>query len=605
MENNQNTIPLFFALDDGYVPFLAVTLQSLLDNSSKNYIYDLKILYTSLSEENKKKILKFESKDVKIEFVDLNYYIEEIQQKLHTRDYYTKTTYYRLFIPNLYPQYNKALYLDSDITVLGDISELYNEDLEDNLVGAIPDGSVRQINEFAEYVERVVGMADYRRYFNAGILLMNLEQMRKIDFQSKFLYLLENVKFSVAQDQDYLNRICKGRTKLLDAGWNVMPLPTDTPREEKDIKIIHYNLIYKPWHFDNVLYQEYFWKYAKKTEFYDIAMEMRNTYSDESKVEDMGQFKALKNLCKFETECVGNDKIYTSIEGNIHMLDEETRIKKEERLKVLKKIEKLEEKGLFDVDAEEDPPTIPLLKEDVDYLREKRTNRIKSRIANTVGEVFVNDLLKDNKLIIKDIKGIDYLKNLQSGAILTCNHFNPFDSMAIEKVFRISKQHKNKKLYKVIREGNYTNFPGLYGFFFRNCDTLPLSSSTETMVEFMRAVDTILQRKDFILIYPEQSMWWNYKKPKPLKNGAFRFAARNKVPVLPIFITMEDSDIMGDDGFPIQEYTINIEAPIYPDENLKEKENCEIMKEKNYEVWKKIYEDFYKVPLEYSTEQVN
>ena len=605
MENNQNTIPIFFAVDDGYVPFLAVTLQSLLDNSSKNYIYDLKILYTSLSEENKKKILKFESKDVKIEFVDLNYYIEEIQQKLHTRDYYTKTTYYRLFIPNLYPQYNKALYLDSDITVLGDISELYNEDLEDNLVGAIPDGSVRQINEFAEYVERVVGMADYRRYFNAGILLMNLEQMRKIDFQSKFLYLLENVKFSVAQDQDYLNRICKGRTKLLDAGWNVMPLPTDTPREEKDIKIIHYNLIYKPWHFDNVLYQEYFWKYAKKTEFYDIAMEMRNTYSDESKVEDMGQFKALKNLCKFETECVGNDKIYTSIEGNIHMLDEETRIKKEERLKVLKKIEKLEEKGLFDVDAEEDPPTIPLLKEDVDYLREKRTNRIKSRIANTVGEVFVNDLLKDNKLIIKDIKGIDYLKNLQSGAILTCNHFNPFDSMAIEKVFRISKQHKNKKLYKVIREGNYTNFPGLYGFFFRNCDTLPLSSSTETMVEFMRAVDTILQRKDFILIYPEQSMWWNYKKPKPLKNGAFRFAARNKVPVLPIFITMEDSDIMGDDGFPIQEYTINIEAPIYPDENLKEKENCEIMKEKNYEVWKKIYEDFYKVPLEYSTEQVN
>ena len=605
MENNQNTIPIFFAVDDGYVPFLAVTLQSLLDNSSKNYIYDLKILYTSLSEENKKKILKFESKDVKIEFVDLNYYIEEIQQKLHTRDYYTKTTYYRLFIPNLYPQYNKALYLDSDITVLGDISELYNEDLEDNLVGAIPDGSVRQIKEFAEYVERVVGMADYRRYFNAGILLMNLEQMRKIDFQSKFLYLLENVKFSVAQDQDYLNRICKGRTKLLDAGWNVMPLPTDTPREEKDIKIIHYNLIYKPWHFDNVLYQEYFWKYAKKTEFYDIAMEMRNTYSDESKVEDMGQFKALKNLCKFETECVGNDKIYTSIEGNIHMLDEETRIKKEERLKVLKKIEKLEEKGLFDVDAEEDPPTIPLLKEDVDYLREKRTNRIKSRIANTVGEVFVNDLLKDNKLIIKDIKGIDYLKNLQSGAILTCNHFNPFDSMAIEKVFRISKQHKNKKLYKVIREGNYTNFPGLYGFFFRNCDTLPLSSSTETMVEFMRAVDTILQRKDFILIYPEQSMWWNYKKPKPLKNGAFRFAARNKVPVLPIFITMEDSDIMGDDGFPIQEYTINIEAPIYPDENLKEKENCEIMKEKNYEVWKKIYEDFYKVPLEYSTEQVN
>ena len=158
-------------------------------------------------------------------------------------------------------------------------------------------------------------------------------------------------------------------------------------------------------------------------------------------------------------------------------------------------------------------------------------------------------------------------------------------------------------MYKVIREGNYTNFPGLYGFFFRNCDTLPLSSSTETMVEFMRAVDTILQRNDFILIYPEQSMWWNYRKPKPLKNGAFRFAARNNVPVIPIFITMEDSSIIGEDGFFVQEYIINIEKPIYPDSKLSEKENCNIMKDKNFEVWKKVYENFYKIPLEYTTVQ--
>ena len=596
METNSKVIPIFFAVDDGYIPFLAVTLQSLIENASKDYYYEMKILYTNISEENKEKILKYESENVKIEFVDLNYYLEELQEKLYTRDYYTKTTYYRLMIPNLYPQYDKILYLDSDITVLGDVSELYNTDLEENLVGAVPDGSVRAIKEFSDYVERVVGMADYKNYFNAGILLMNLKEMREFDFQTKFLYLLENMKFSVAQDQDYLNRICKGRTKILDAGWDVMPLPTDTPMQENDIKIIHYNLIYKPWHFDNVLYQEYFWRYAKKTEFYEEIMEMRNTYSEENKIRDLEQFKVLKNLCDFESDCVGDDRLLSRVEvGSI--------AKNEERLRVLKKIERLEQKGLFDVDAEEDPPTVPLLKEDVDYLREKRTNRIKSRIANTVGEMFVNELLKENKLIIKEIKGMENLKNLKSGAVLTCNHFNPFDSMAIEKVFRLSKKHKTKKLYKVIREGNYTNFPGLYGFFFRNCDTLPLSSSTETMVEFMRAVDTILQREDFILIYPEQSMWWNYKKPKPLKNGAFRFAARNNVPVLPIFITMEDSEIIGDDGFPIQEYTINIAKPIYPDSNLKEKENSSIMKEKNFEVWKQIYEEFYKIPLEYTTIQ--
>ena len=220
-----------------------------------------------------------------------------------------------------------------------------------------------------------------------------------------------------------------------------------------------------------------------------------------------------------------------------------------------------------------------------------------------MGERFLNDLLKENKLIIKQINGIENLQNVKSGAMLTCNHFNPFDSFAIEKAFRTSGVSKRKKLYKVIREGNYTNFPGLYGFFFRNCDTLPLSSNRRTMVEFVKAVDTILKRGDFILIYPEQSLWWNYKKPKPLKNGGFKLAARNKVPIIPIFITMEDSNILGEDGFPVQEYTINIEKPIYPDENLNEKQNTEIMKNKNYEVWKKVYEDFYKIPLEYSCEE--
>ena len=121
------------------------------------------------------------------------------------------------------------------------------------------------------------------------------------------------------------------------------------------------------------------------------------------------------------------------------------------------------------------------------------------------------------------------------------------------------------------------------------------------MVEFVKAVDTILQRGDYILIYPEQSLWWNYKKPKPLKNGAFKLASRNNVPVLPIFITMEDSDFLGEDGFPVQEYIINIKPPIYPDENLSQKENVEIMKDKNFEIWKKVYEEFYEIPLEYTT----
>ncbi len=277
--------------------------------------------------------------------------------------------------------------------------------------------------------------------------------------------------------------------------------------------------------------------------------------------------------------------------------------KSQYRIDVQKKIEKLEKEGKFDIDVENDPPTIVLTPENIDYLRSKMTSKLKRIFANEVGERFLDNLLKNNKLIIKNINGLENLNKVKTGAIITCNHFNPFDCFTVEKVFRMCENEKDKRLYKVIREGNYTNFPGLYGFFFRNCDTLPLSSNKRTMVNFIKAVDTILQGGDYILIYPEQSMWWNYKKPKPLKDGAFKLAARNNAPVVPIFITMEDSNIIGEDGFNVQEYTINIGEPIYPDKNLNEKENTEIMKKQNFEIWKKIYENFYKIPLKYTCDE--
>lgn len=287
--------------------------------------------------------------------------------------------------------------------------------------------------------------------------------------------------------------------------------------------------------------------------------------------------------------------------------EEQDTIKKksQDRIDVLKRIEQLEKEGKFDVDAENDPPTIVLTPENIDYLRSKMTSKIKRVFANEVGERFLDNLLKNNKLIIKDVRGIENLNKVSTGAIVTCNHFNPFDCFTIEKVFRMSGKIEEKRLYKVIREGNYTNFPGLYGFFFRNCDTLPLSSNKRTMIQFMKAVNILLQKGDFILIYPEQSLWWNYRKPKPLKNGAFKMAVRNNVPVIPIFITMEDSDIIGDDGFPIQEYIVNIAEPIYPDNNLQPKERVEKLLNKNFEIWKNIYEDFYKIPLEYTTKKEN
>lgn len=590
MENNLEVIPIFFAVDDGYMPMLAVALESLIDNASKNYYYSIKVLYTSINEENKRRINKYKRDNVSIEFVDLNYYIEKVKDKLYTRDYYTKTTYFRLFIPNLYPQYTKAIYLDSDITILGDISELYNIDLGTNLVAAAPDDVIQTTRVFQEYAEKVVGVADYKNYFNAGILLMNLDELRRFEFQDKFLYLLETIKFTVAQDQDYLNRLCKGRTKIIDKGWDRMPIAIDDYPIE-NIKIIHYNLADKPWRYDDIRYGEYFWKYAEKTEYYNYICQLKDNYTEEQRFNDAKQYDALKRLAQKEADCVGDDRILLKNGQAIE--------KSKDRLEVLEKIRRLEEDGIFDVDVEDDPPTVPLEADDINYLKDGRISRFKRKMATKVAERLVNGLVRDNKLIIKEVKGLENFSRLEGGAIITCNHFNPFDSFTIEKVFRMAGEDKNRKLYKVIREGNYTNFSGLYGFFFRNCDTLPLSSSKETMKEFIKAIDVLLKRGDYILVYPEQSMWWNYRKPKPLKNGAFNFAVRSNVPVLPIFITMEDTDIIGEDGFPIQAYTVNIGEPIYPNPELSDKENIEEMKNKNYDVWKQTYEEFYGIPLEY------
>ncbi len=305
---NKNVIPIFFAVDDGYIPFLAVSLQSLIENSKKENFYLIKILYTNISEENQKKIQKFEQENVSIEFVDLNYYIEKIKDKLYTRDYYSKTTYFRLFIPNLYPQYTKALYLDSDIVVLEDVADLYNTNMENNLVAAAPDDVIQTIEVFQEYAEKVVGVADYRNYFNAGVLLMNLDELRKFDFQEKFIYSLDKIRFSVAQDQDYLNRLCKGRVKIVDPNWNRMPIAREK-QNQGDIKLIHYNLAYKPWHFEDILYKDYFWNYAKKTEFFDTIQKIKDNYSDEERFEDMEKDKALRMLAQKEADCVGDDRI--------------------------------------------------------------------------------------------------------------------------------------------------------------------------------------------------------------------------------------------------------------------------------------------------------
>lgn len=271
--------------------------------------------------------------------------------------------------------------------------------------------------------------------------------------------------------------------------------------------------------------------------------------------------------------------------------------KETDRLAILDKIDEFEKKGWWSKDVEEDPPTVPLTADKVDYLNKKLVNKILTYFVNKKAWSFIKQLIKNKQLIIKEIKGIEnFEKVADKGVVITCNHFNAFDNFALHYTFY---PYIKAKLYKVIREGNFTSFPGFYGLLFRHCNTLPLSSNFSCLKLFMSAVDVLLKRGEKILIYPEQGMWWNYRKPRPMASGAFKFAVTSNAPILPVFITMSDSDLVDNDGFPVQEYTINILEPIYPDSTLSVKDNMEYLKNKNYEMWKKTYEDFYKIPLTY------
>lgn len=301
-KRNLKEIPIFTATDDNYIPFLAVTLESMLANCSNEYNYSVKVLTTTVSEENIKKIQRYNRDNVDIEFVDVRNSLEELGLRLHTCIYYTQTTYYRLFIPSLYPNYDKILYLDCDIVVTGDVSKLYNTNIGNNLVGATSDQFVLCTPKVHSYVKEALGYNKLGDYFNAGVLIMNLKEMREQNFEEQFVDLLARYKF-VVQDQDYLNIICKGKVHYINGSWDKMPCGEYT--DINKVNLIHYNLIWKPWHAE-VSYSDEFWKYVDKTEYAEVIHNIRNNYTEEQYAQDVKNFDGFMDVIVSEVDNPNN-----------------------------------------------------------------------------------------------------------------------------------------------------------------------------------------------------------------------------------------------------------------------------------------------------------
>lgn len=280
-------IPIFFTIDDSYAPFLAVALNSAIKNANINRKYNAIVLYQDLTNENISKLKTLETENFTITLTPMQANFEALDDRMSNRlrcDYFTLTIYFRLFIPAMFPQYDKGIYIDSDVVLTDDIAKLFDINIGDNYIGACNDLSIADIPPLVAYTENAVGVEKHE-YINSGVLLMNLKKLRESDLEGHFLSLLNTYHFdSIAPDQDYINAMCNGKIYYLDESWDAMPNNAKPPLSKTNL--IHYNLFSKPWCYDGIQYSDVFWDYAKDCGYFDEIKAYKAAYSDVQKKAD-------------------------------------------------------------------------------------------------------------------------------------------------------------------------------------------------------------------------------------------------------------------------------------------------------------------------------
>ena len=188
------------------------------------------------------------------------------------------------------------------------------------------------------------------------------------------------------------------------------------------------------------------------------------------------------------------------------------------------------------------------------------------------------------------------LKNLSS-AIVTCNHYNQFDCLPLKRL--AMKYHK--RLYFVIEDTNL-KLPSWIGFLMRNIDSIPVTASIEYLGrDFPRHLERILIRNNWIVIYPEQELWQNYRKPRPLQKGAYYYAAKMNIPIISCFVEIKDTkkrEILHPE-FNKTRWILHVLPTIYPNPKLSIAKNAKKMREIDYQQKKQAYEKAYHKKLNY------
>ena len=289
-EKGTPIIPVVLAADDAYVPMLATTVYSMLSNASTNRQYDVVVLERNVSADHKRLMADFLAQfpNATLRFRDAGSLVDGYGLTTNNA-HISIETYYRFLIQEVLSFYDKVLYLDSDLIVEGDVSELFDIELGESLLGAVRDVDFAGNLGYRDgkrktYAREILRMDDPYGYFQAGVLLLNTAAMRELHSIDEWLRLAGDERL-IYNDQDVLNAECQGRVTYLDASWNVMTdfagraehvfsfAPASIfqayQRSRQNPRIVHYAGVEKPWNAIGTDQSERYWRYARETPFYE------------------------------------------------------------------------------------------------------------------------------------------------------------------------------------------------------------------------------------------------------------------------------------------------------------------------------------------------
>lgn len=251
----------------------------------------------------------------------------------------------------------------------------------------------------------------------------------------------------------------------------------------------------------------------------------------------------------------------------------------------------------FHVKVEEHDPTFSETEETAiinRYLHQRQawTFRLKTLTCRLVVNAYALRVTKDVKVV-----GIDKIRSIKSGGVITSNHFSPFENMAVRKAVRLAGRHR---MYIVSQDTNLA-MKGLLGFVMNYDDTIPLSGRPSFLNgPFTQMLTAAFEGHHWVLIYPEQEMWFNYRKPRPPKRGAYFYAAAAGVPIISCFTEIRDLPDRENQQLREVRYILHVLDPIYPNPKLSVRDNSFQMMERDYQQKCQAYEAAYNKKLTYT-----